>query len=106
MSPSNYSTEKLNRNEAKKQIQFIVCKHLENIWFSKHALKELSNDDLTTVDALNVLKSPDSKIYDEGELERGNYRYRLETANIIVVITFSADGKSITVITTWDKRRK
>lgn len=106
MSPNNYRTDKLSRNEARKQIQSIVSKYPSNLWFSRHALGELVNDRLTTTDAINVLKSPASKIYDDGELEKGSYRYRLETNNIVVVVAFSDDGMSITVITAWDKRRK
>jgi hypothetical protein len=106
LSPNNYRTDKLSKNEARKQIQSVVSKYPRNVWFSRHALDELFNDELTTADAINVLKSSSSKIYEEGELEKGSYRYRLETSNIVVVVAFSEDGMSITVITAWDKRRK
>jgi len=106
MSPVNYSSDRLSRNEARKLIRIILAKHPENLWFSKHALDELCNDGLSTVDSFNLLKSPDSRIYDEGEFCKGTYRYRLETTNIVIVVIFSADGKNITVITAWDKRNK
>jgi len=62
MSPIDYKTSRLNRNEARKQIGKILSQHPENVRFSGHAIRELGNDDLTTTDALNVLKSPHAKI--------------------------------------------
>lgn len=74
--------------------------------FSRHALCELEKDGLTTVDALNILKSPDSKIHQDGEFENGSFRYRIETANIVVVVGFTVDGTGINVVTAWDKRKE
>jgi hypothetical protein len=105
MSPDDYREERLSRNEARKQITKILSQHPENIRFSRHALVELKNDDLTLTDALNLLKSPASKIHLEGEWENGNYRYRLETLNILVVVGFWQDGTGLNVITAWDKRK-
>jgi hypothetical protein len=106
MTPLNYSSNRLSRNEARKLVNLILAKHPDRIWFSKHALNELYKDGLDTVDAFNLLKSPDSRIYDEGELCNGTYRYRLETNNLVIVITFSEDGKNIMIVTAWDKRKK
>lgn len=103
---SNYRTTKLNRTQARKKIAEILQKKPANVHFSRHALEELGNDDLTTVDAWNVLASADSRIVDEGELENGTYRYRLETNFIMVVVAFQSDGNGLFVITAWDKRRK
>lgn len=105
MSPLDYKTSRLNRNEARKQVTKVMKEHPGNLYFSNHALKELEKDDLTTLDALNILKSSDSKILKDGELEKGSYRYRIETTNIMVVIAFREDGKGISVITAWDKRK-
>ena len=102
----NYRTTKLNRNQARKQLAEIVQRYPESVRFSKHALDELANDDLTTVDAWNVLKSGDARIVDEGELEKGSYRYRLETNFIMLVLAFQNDGNGLFVVTAWDKRRK
>ncbi len=88
MSPIDYKDQKLSRNEARKQISKIMSQHPKNLRFSRHAILELENDDLTLTDALNVLKSPDSKIYQEGEWENGNYRYRLETSLLLIVVGF------------------
>lgn len=79
--------------------------HPQNVVFSRHALEELKADRLTTVDALNILKSADSRILTEGEFETGSYRYRLETKNIMIVISFWETGDGLIVVTAWDKRK-
>jgi len=105
MSPADFKIEKMNRNESRKLVRKIMTLMPQNVLFSKHALAELENDDLTTTDALNILKSSDSKIIDDGEFEHGSYRYRLETGNIVVVICFSSNGEHLIVVTAWDKRK-
>lgn len=105
MSPDDYKEDRLNKNEARKQIAKIVSQHPENIRFSRHAFKELQNDNLTPTDALNVLKSPDAKILQDGEFENGSYRYRLETSHLMVVVGFWNDGTGLNVVTAWDKRK-
>ena len=97
--------EKMDRNAARKQVVIIVGKYPENVAFSRHALKEMDKDDLTIIDVWNVLKSNDSKILDEGELEKGSYRYRLETNYIMTVIAFHQDGRGFNIVTVWDKRK-
>jgi hypothetical protein len=106
VSPNNYTTDKLNRNEARKRVALVVSKYPNNIFFSSHALEELINDGLTTIDVLNILKSHQSRICKEGEFEKGSYRYRVETKNLVVVIAFHKAGNGITVVTAWDKRSK
>lgn len=105
MSPLDFKACKLNKNEARKQVTKVVTTHPERVFFTRHAREELENDDLTTVDAWNVLKSPDSKILGEGEFKDGSFRYRLETANILVVIAFQEDGLGLSVITAWRKKK-
>jgi len=80
--------------------------HPEKVFFSRHALEELKNDGLTTLDAINILKSPGARIYTEGEFEKGSYRYRLETTNMMVVVAFLELGDGMVIVTAWDKRRK
>ncbi len=105
MSPINYKEQRLTQNEARKLIAKIVHASDDKIRFSNHSIIELRNDGLTSVDALNVLKSTDSKIYQEGEWINGSYRYRLETKNLVIVIGFWDDGSGINIITAWDKRK-
>ncbi len=105
MSPTDYKDQRLSRNEARKQISKIMSQYPENVRFSRHAIKELENDELTPTDALNVLKSPDAKINQDGEWENGNYRYRLETSHLLIVVGFWNDGTGLSVVTAWDKRK-
>lgn len=100
----DFRTRKLNKNQARKLIAEVVKKHPSHIRFSKHSLEELRKDNLTTSDALNVIKSNDSKILNDADLEKGSYRYRLETLNIMVVISFDSPN-SLVVVTAWRKRK-
>jgi hypothetical protein len=106
MSTIDFKSKKTDKVKARKLIAEIAGSYSSNINFSKHALTELMKDGLTTVDALNVLKSSDSKIHDEGELKDGSYRYRLQTNFITVVVAFWPNGKGLNVVTAWDKRKK
>ena len=105
MSPSDFSIERLNRQEARKLIAKIVSKTPHRVRFTGHAVRELMDDGLTETDGWNVLSSPDAKIHHEGEFEKGSFRYRLETTNLMVVVAFTADGTSLVVVTAWDKRK-
>jgi hypothetical protein len=102
----DYRQTKLHKTEARKLAAEIVSNYPNNIVFSRHALQELQADNLTTGDAWNILKSSDSRILDEGEFEKGSYRYRLETNFIMVVIAFQSNGQGLVIITAWDKRNK
>ena len=106
MSTFDYKTKRLDRNEARKLITKIINQHPEKVFFSRHALEELKKNVLTTLDAINVLKSPGARIYTEGEFEKGSYRYRLETTNMMVVVSFLELGDGMIVVTAWDKRKK
>lgn len=94
--------KRLDRNQARKQIAYIVHYNPGFVRFSRHALEELKKDRLTTVDVMNVMKSPDAQIMDEPELEHGSYRYRLGTQKIMVVVAFDSP-KSLVVVTAWRK---
>lgn len=98
---SNIHT-KLDRNQARKKIAYIVHHYPGLVRYSRHALEELKKDRLTTVDVVNVMKSPDAQIIDEPELEYGSYRYRLGTRKIMVVVAFDSP-KSLVVVTAWRK---
>ena len=102
----DYKTTKLDKTQARKTIAEIVVRFAHNVHFSRHALDEMAKDGLTTVDVWNVLKSGDARIIDEGELEKGSFRYRLETSFIMVVVAFHSEGEGFNVVTVWDKRKK
>ncbi len=106
MSTFDYKTKRLDRNEARKLITKIMNHMPHKVFFSRHALEELKKDGLTTLDAINILKSPGARIYTDGEFEKGSYRYRLETTNMMVVVAFLELGDGMIIITAWDKRKK
>ena len=106
MSISNYRTNKVDKNQARKLVLQIMRHHSGNVNFSGHATSEMTNDGLTSGDIWNVLESSDARIVDEGEFEKGSYRYRLETNFIMVVIAFHPKGDGLNIVTVWDKRKK
>ncbi len=106
MSTIDFKSKKTDKNKARKLISEIVRKSSINVIFSRHSLQELKKDNLTTIDAWNVLKSVSAKIHEEGEFENGSYRYRMETNFISLVIAFWPDGNGLNIVTAWDKRKK
>jgi hypothetical protein len=70
--------------------------------FSQHALQELGKDDLTTVDAVNVLRGG---VVSPGELERGTWRYRVRTARLAIVVAFRSEAELV-VVTGWRVGRR
>lgn len=70
--------------------------------FSRHALEELAEDDLTTVDAVNALRGG---VVGPGEFERGTWRYRVRTARLVVVIAFRSQTELV-VVTGWRVGRR
>ncbi len=93
--------EPLGKAEALKRIQEIRLKG--SISFSRHAAKELAEDDLTTVDAINVLRC--GKITEEAEENDGTYRYRVHTPRMCVVVAFVGAKLELTIVTAWRKKR-
>ena len=70
--------------------------------FSQHALEELDNDDLTTLDAVNALRGG---VVSPGELERGTWRYRVRTARLVVVVAFRSETELV-IVTGWRVGRR
>lgn len=98
------SVNRYDKNKARK-LSLELCKK-SKIVFSGHALKELKNDDLDRMDAINVIMSPSAKISKEPEYANGSWRYRIETKNICVVITFVEKPSGIIVVTVFKIERK
>ena len=65
--------------------------------FTKHAEEELTEDDLTMVDCVNVLRAG---IVEPPEMQNGSWRYRVTTSRICVVVVFRSETK-IVVVTAW-----
>lgn len=106
MSSIDFKSKRADIRKARKLVAEIVSQRPGNVVFSRHSIAELQNDNLTTVDAWNVLKSTDAKIVKEGEFEKGSYRYHLETNFILLVIAFWPNGKGLNIVTAWDKRKR
>ncbi|ATB29645.1 DUF4258 domain-containing protein [Melittangium boletus] len=92
--------EPFDRNEAKKLVLKILNEGLTV--FSRHAEEELAKDDLTTVDATNVLRA--GKITEPAELERDTWRYRVHTERMVVVVSFVSESK-LRIVTAWRKKK-
>lgn len=92
--------EPYNRNEAKKLIQAICLQGV--VVFSRHAKEELAQDDMDAVDVNNVLWG--GKILEEAELENGTWRYRIHTAQMVVVVAFVSESK-LKIVTAWRKKK-
>lgn len=69
--------------------------------FSRHALKEMEADDLTTGDALNVLRAG---AVEPGEFENGSWRYRLWTPRMTFVVAFRSETE-VVIVTAWRTQR-
>jgi hypothetical protein len=79
----------------------------ETTW-TKHAKRELAKDELTMPDAVNVMRGG---IVQEPEWENGQWRYRVRTPYITVVVAFDGeddDGQptEILVVTAWKEQRR
>lgn len=70
-----------------------------NIRWGTHAEDELRKDDLEKGDALNVLRGG---IVREPEWENGEWRYRVDTPRICVVVAFR-DPQTLRIVTAWRK---
>lgn len=101
MSPSDFKTQKMNRNEARKLISELAKS--QRVHILKHAFERMEERNVSTQDALNVLESPSSIIEKDGELEKGSYRYRLSTRKIILVVSFKSDGSLVYILTVMRK---
>ena len=70
--------------------------------FSPHSFKELENDRLSTVDAVNVLRGG---VVGPGEYEKGSWRYRVSTQRMTVVVAFRSETEFV-VVTCWRNKRR
>ena len=98
-SPVDLRSQRLDRNQAKKLIGEILRVGQVVIW--DHATREMEKDDMTTMDAQNVLRC--GKITEEPEFEGGAYRYRVQTEKMLVVVELQSETE-LSVITAWRKR--
>lgn len=62
--------------------------------FSGHALEEMRKDDLTTVDAANVLRAG---VVEPSEFINGSWRHRVKTNKICVVVVLLSERRAVLV---------
>jgi hypothetical protein len=89
--------EPLDPPRAKAQIVSILAGGA--VTFSKHALEEMADDDLTTVDVAYVLRAG---AVDPGELEHGSWRYGVRTQRIEAIVAFRSETELV-VVTAWKR---
>jgi arginine/ornithine N-succinyltransferase beta subunit len=102
MSTFDYRSTRLDKTQARKLVTEIMSRYPSNVRFSKHARKELAKDDLTTVDALNVLKSSSAHIKNMPDFKDGSWRYTVETNLIGICVAFDTQT-SLAVVSGWRK---
>jgi hypothetical protein len=61
----------------------------------------MADDQLTTVDCVNVMRA--GAVTEPADFERGTWRYRIHTNRICVVVAFRSETE-IVVVTAWRKR--
>jgi hypothetical protein len=91
--------EPLEPNRARRLIGEILEKG--SVSFSSHAEKALADDDLSTVDAANVLRGG---VVQPAEFGAGSWRYRVRAQRIVVVVVFRS-ASEIVVVTAWREKR-
>ena len=90
----------MEKGQPRKILSELLASHSSSVSFTKHCLVEMKNDQLITGDLFNVLRG--GKILTDAEFENGQWRYRIQTTKMIVVIAF-ANPKKVRCITTWRK---
>lgn len=91
--------EPLSPDAAKRLMLAILVKGA--VTFSRHALEELRADQMTTVDAVNVIRGG---VVKPGEFDHGTWRYRVQTARMTVVVAFRSEHE-LRVVTAWRMAR-
>lgn len=89
------SLSPLKPPDAKDLAQRVV--ELGVVDFTGHALIEMKKDDLETTDCLNLLRAG---VFEGGEYINGEWRYRVRSQRICVVITFVSETR-LRVVTAW-----
>ena len=84
---------------ARKLLRGILVSGLVRL--SDHAKTEMAKDQLTTQDALNVLRAG---VVEPSELVHGSWRHRVRTNRLCVVVTLPSETEAV-VVTAWRIRR-
>ncbi len=97
--PGPDPTKRLGTLEARKLLTWILPRG--SVVFSGHARREMDDDDLNEPDVVNILRA--GMIADPPDLERGTWRYRVETDRMCAVVSFN-DRSEVVVVTVWRKK--
>ena len=87
--------EPLKPLESKKLARGIVLSGA--ISFSIHAMEEMAKDDLQSTDCLNLLRGG---VFGPAEYINREWRYRVETPRICIVVAFISD-RELRIVTAW-----
>ena len=87
--------EPLKPTDARKLARAIIDNGMVD--FTGHALDEMAKDDLQTTDCLNLVRGGD---YGPAEYRSGEWRYRVSTQRICIVIAFMSETH-LRVVTAW-----
>ena len=88
--------EPLKRAEAKRLI-LAILKDGSVSFAQPHAMERLKKRQMSTVDCLNVLRGGTAE---EAEHENGEWRYRVHTGKMTVVVRFE-DETELMIVTAW-----
>jgi hypothetical protein len=91
--------EPLKPPEAKKLARDIAETGVIDV--SGHAREEMANDELETTDCLNLLRAG---VFNPPEYINGEWRYRVTSSIICVVIAFMSETR-LRVVTAWRIKR-
>lgn len=88
-------TEPLSNDDAKRLAARIVASG--TIHFSGHARTEMADDQITEEDVRRVLRGGWCEL---SEFEKGSWRYRIRTRDVVVVVSFWSETELV-VVTAW-----
>lgn len=94
-------TSRLNPNQARKWLtEALHSSGTRIVRITAHCFEEMQEDSLTEFEIYGVLKH--GRIYNYPELEKGTYRYRVETSKIVVIVAFH-EPNWVRCVTAWRK---
>jgi len=100
MSKVDFQTCRQDKRAARKRVSLIMSS-AGAVIPSRHFREQAEDRDFSVVDALNVLKSTASKIVEEPEMEKGTWRYRIQSNKMVLVFGFTPNGEGILLVTAW-----
>ena len=87
-------------SQVKKLVVTILARG--TVAFTGHAYEEMRKDGLVETDVVNVLRGG---AYKQGEYENSDWRYRVVTARICVIVAFRS-ATYLVVVTAWRLRER